>query len=206
LHWPAMRRHEAGVGKLAFSNGTAATVQTTVAREIDMKIAMAKVRVAAMASAAALMSVSALPVHSAGAQTADSKWPVYVNARFGYHACYPAALLKPAAVSPNGDGRRFTGAGGAVLSVWGSNNALGDTVASSAAADRERLANGGEVTYSVVRPTWYVLSGRRNGQIFYLKSVFARDAFSTMELRYPANAGSTWTPVTSRLSRCFGVN
>ncbi|QCB43190.1 hypothetical protein E5673_13985 [Sphingomonas sp. PAMC26645] len=171
-----------------------------------MKMAMARVRVAAMASAAALMSVSALPVHSAGGQTAEAKWPVYVNARFGYHACYPAALLKPAAVSPNGDGRRFTGAGGAVLSVWGSNNALGDTVASNAAADRERLGNGGEVTYSVVRPTWYVLSGTRNGQIFYLKSVFARDAFSTMELLYPANAGSTWTPVTSRLSRCFGVN
>ena len=170
-----------------------------------MKFAMATVGVAAMASMAALMGISSLPARAVGAQASESKWPVYVNARFGYHACYPPALLKPAAESPNGDGRRFTGAEGAVLSVWGS-NALGDTVASSAASDRERLGKGGEVTYSVVRPSWYVLSGQKNGRIFYLKSVFARNTFSTMELRYPASAKGTWTAVTTRLSRCFGVN
>jgi hypothetical protein len=191
----------------SFGRGTGAAVQLIVAREMKMNIVTAKVIAAAGAWVAVLMSVSAyVPVHAAGAPATASQWPVYANARFGYHICYPPALLKPAAESPNGDGRRFAGAGGAVLKVWGSNNALGETVASSAAADRERLGKNGQVTYSVVRPTWYVLSGRQNGQVFYLKSVLDRDAFSTMELRYPASAQSSWKSVVSKLSRCFGVS
>jgi hypothetical protein len=172
-----------------------------------MGFATGKVFAAATACAAAWMGVAATgPALAGGVQAAaPAKWPVYSNARFGYHVCYPPSLLKPAAEAPNGDGRRFTGANGASLSVWGSNNALGDTVAASAAADRARLGKGGEVTYSVIRPTWYVLSGRQNGQVFYLKSVLANDAFSTMELRYPAAAAKTWSGVTTQLSRCFGA-
>lgn len=171
-----------------------------------MRSVAKKVQVSALAAVAALGVVAAsAPATAAGVQAAPGKWPVYTNARYGYHVCYPSSLLKPAAEAPNGDGRRFTGANGATLSVWGSNNAMGDTVASSAAADRARLSKGGEVTYSVVRPNWYVLSGRQNGQVFYLKSVLANDAFSTMELRYPAAAAKTWSPVTTQLSRCFAA-
>lgn len=159
----------------------------------------------ALASAALLGGIAGgAPAVATGVQ-ATGQWPVYANARYGYRVCYPAALLKPAAEAPNGDGRRFNGPGGAVLRVWGSNNVLNDTAATSASEDRKRLTRGGQVTYAVVKPNWYVLSGKQGGQIFYLKSVLANGAFSTMELRYPASAQRQWAPVTARLSKCFSA-
>ena len=160
-----------------------------------------------VAAAGGGASLAAAPVHAAPVQAANTVpgWPVYANARYGYRVCYPSALLKPAAEAPNGDGRRFVGANRAVLSVWGSNNALDQSVADAAAEDKKRLGAGGQVTYSVVKPNWYVLSGRRNGQIFYLKSVLANGAFSTMELRYPEAGAKAWGPVTARMAKCFSA-
>lgn len=155
---------------------------------------------------AAVMSL-AVPVWVplASARAAAVGWPVYANARYGYRICYPAKLLKPRAEAPNGDGRQFTGAGGAVLRVWGSYNVMGESVAASAADARARLSERGKVTYAVVKPGWFVLSGRQDGQIFYLKSVLVGETFSTMELRYPAAQAAAWSPVTTRLSRCFAA-
>jgi hypothetical protein len=160
--------------------------------------------VAAMAAALLGMPAAATPVATQAAAQA-AKWPVYANARYGYRVCYPPRLLKAEAEAPNGDGRRFSGARGATLRVWGSNNALDQTVAASAADERARLSENGKVTYAVVRPTWFVLSGQQNGQVFYLKSVLARNAFSTMELRYPAGQTASWSPVAAQVSRCFSA-
>ncbi len=170
-----------------------------------MRSVSGTVRAVVLASAMLVSGVAGgLPAVATGVHAAG-QWPTYVNARYGYRVCYPAGLLRPAAEAPNGDGRRFNGAGGAVLRVWGSNNALNDTVASSAAEDRKRLTQNGQVSYAVTRPNWYVLSGRQNGQIFYLKSMLAHGTFSTMELRYPAAAQRQWAPVVARLSKCFSA-
>ena len=168
-----------------------------------MRFGVTTASLALMASAVATGPVMIGAAAAAPGSSVSRSWPVYANARYGYRICYPAALLTPAAEAPNGDGRRFSGANGAVLSVWGSNNALDQTVADAAAEDRRRL--GGQVTYSVVKPGWYVLSGRRGSQLYYLKSVFANGAFSTMELRYANAEAKNWASVTTRMSRCFAA-
>ena len=126
----------------------------------------------------------------------------YRNARFGYSICYPDTLnARPE--SDDGDGRAFTGAG-AELRVWGSNNALGQSVAAAARTDRARLAGeGGAVSYAVVRPGWYALSAREGATIVYTKAYLASGRFKAFELRYPASRQAIWGPLVTRIAACF---
>ena len=56
----------------------------------------------------------------------------YTNARFGYEISYPENLLLPQGEADNDDGQRFLSPDKQVeMLVWGSNNALGETIASS---------------------------------------------------------------------------
>jgi hypothetical protein len=141
-------------------------------------------------------------VGAASAATAH-QWRSYANARFGYQVCYPADLVRPRPEAPNGDGRQFVGTGGATVRVWGS-NALSDTLADAAALDRQAMSErGGQVTYAVNRPGFYVLSGRQDGQIVYLKAIKAGDRFATVELRYPAGQAAIWNPVAAKVASCL---
>ena len=135
---------------------------------------------------------------AATAAPGDHAWRTYANVRFAYQICYPADLLKPQPEADNNDGRVFTGANGAKLTVWG-NNAL-QTVAEAAQASAQRL---GSVSYKVVKPDWYVLSGNQDGKIVYLKSRRSGDKFESFELRYPAQANAAWAPVVARIGACL---
>ena len=134
------------------------------------------------------------------------RWQTYANARFAYEICYPADLLVPAPEADNGDGRTFAGSDGAVLRAWGQYNALDRNVAQAAAAERTRLVRGGAViTFSAVRPAWFVLSGRVGDALFYTRTELAGERFIAFDLRYPATAAARWGPVAARLSRCLAA-
>jgi hypothetical protein len=127
----------------------------------------------------------------------------YVNVRYSYQLCYPAALLHPRPEAPNGDGRTFAGAGGAELAVWGRYR-LNDTLAGDTARRRRGYeADGTRITYAVTRPSFAVLSGRRGAQVLYLRTIAAGDRLLTFTLRYPAVQAARWNPVAARLSACF---
>lgn len=131
-------------------------------------------------------------------------WQTYGNARFGYSICYPAAMLAPQPEAPNGDGRIFTGSDGATLSVYGSNNALDQTLAQAfAQAQARETERGAAISYKATRPGWYVLSGREGDSLFYIRTHFSGDQFKTFELRYPAAVAPRWNPIAARLSKCF---
>ena len=92
--------------------------------------------------------------------SAAGTWPTYVNVRYGYQVCYPASALRPQREADNGDGRKFLGAGGAELLVFGQFNAT-DSSLYHWAADEARIYTGkrGRITYRAARPNWVVLSG-----------------------------------------------
>lgn len=141
---------------------------------------------------------------SAGRAEMPHRWATYSNARFGYSLCYPADLLRPRPEADNGDGRVFSGDGGAQLRVWGSYNSLEQSLAEAMREDAARLAkDGATVTYRAARANWYVLSGRSGGNLFYSRRVLTGDRFSSFDLQYPARAAPLWNPVAARLSRCF---
>ncbi|WP_260928677.1 hypothetical protein [Novosphingobium sp. 9] len=147
---------------------------------------------------ACFLSAAALPA------SAGTGWNSYANARFGYSICYPAGLLEPAPESDNGDGRTFTGAQGAKLAVWGNWNVLSSSAKEARAVDLARLRQSGyEVTYNVMKPGWYVLSGTGTHGIVYLKSLIGKEKQVTFELRYPAAEAAHWNPVSAHLSQCL---
>lgn len=156
-----------------------------------------------------ILAVPAIVLVAAGCSAAPApapsahQWRTYANPRFAYQVCYPADLLRAQPEAPNGDGRVFIGAGGAKLSVWGRNKVdetLRDAIAQSTALLSD---HGGQVTYKLVRPDWYVLSARQGDQIIYLRSRLVGDRFEAFELRYPAAAAASWNPVVARLGTCF---
>lgn len=134
-----------------------------------------------------------------------SEWPTYLNARFGFSTCYPAALLKPLPESDNGDGRVFVGTKKSALRVYGRNNALERTLAQEYAAEQDRIAKAGaKISYKATGKGWFVVSGSYDGLVFYAKTyAVPGDQFNTFELTYPANETKSWSAIVKRVNRCF---
>ena len=159
---------------------------------------------------AALCAISAFfacrPGASAAAPPAsdDAVWATYANSRFAYSICYPKNLLEPQGESPNGDGQKFVAKDGAQLLVYGSNNALGESINDVFNRTASRLAGpSGKVTYKAIKPAWFVLSGQTSNTIFYAKTLYAKDLILSFELTYDSAQSSTYNPVATKLGSCF---
>jgi hypothetical protein len=138
---------------------------------------------------------------------ATGSWPTYSNVRYGYSVCYPVAMLRPQREADSGDGRKFVGADGTELLVFGQWNAE-DRSLSDWAADEAQSYTGkrGRITYRAAHPNWVVLSGNDGkGFDFYTKTIKRADEFVTFQIRYPAARSRVYRPVVERLSRCLAL-
>lgn len=100
---------------------------------------------------------------------------LYVNARFGYAAAYPSALMTPQPPPTNGDGRRFTGVG-ATLAVWGSHDPAARGLDLQGEYEFALSTKGRSVTYKALGKDWFVVSGYitvgpEKGRIYYERAV-----------------------------------
>lgn len=133
-------------------------------------------------------------------------WSSYANARFQYTICYPEDLFAPQGEADNGDGRRFSTKDGAVLTVYGSNNALSQSMSDLLAETAARLAEkSGTVTYKALKPKWFVVSGESGDNIFYAKTIYNKreDQFKSFELHYPKVAAPIYDSVIAHIAACF---
>jgi hypothetical protein len=141
---------------------------------------------------------------SAVAASYDPAWAAYANSRFAYSICYPKNLLEPQGESPNGDGQKFLAKDGAQLLVYGSNNALNESINDVLNRTASRLAGpSGKVTYKVVKPAWFALSGQHDSTIFYAKTLYGKDLIRSFELTYDSSRSSVYNPVAAKLASCF---
>ena len=161
-------------------------------------------------AAAVLCALSAFfacrPGSSAAAASAsdDPNWATYANSRFAYSICYPKNLLEPQGESPNGDGQKFVAKDGAQLLVYGSNNALGESINDVFNRTASRLAGpSGKVTYKAIKPAWFALSGQHDSTIFYAKTLYAKDLILSFELTYDNSQSSVYNPLAAKLGSCF---
>ena len=161
-------------------------------------------------AAAVLCAISAFfacrPGASAAAPPAsdDAVWATYANSRFAYSICYPKNLLEPQGESPNGDGQKFVAKDGAQLLVYGSNNALNESINDVFNRTASRLAGpSGKVTYKAIKPAWFALSGQHDSTIFYAKTLYAKDLILSFELTYDNSQSSVYNPVAAKLGSCF---
>lgn len=144
----------------------------------------------------------AVVLAAGGTAAAQDRWATYHNARFGTTADYPADVFTVRAPPPaNGDGQTFrTADGRAELLIYGTHNVEDDTPRSYVA----KYHNGPEVTYKRVTRSFFVVSGVRDGKIFYSRCNFPAEAdgiIDCLALRYPADDKAAWDAIVTRISR-----
>ncbi|KAA0121615.1 hypothetical protein CIW48_22730 [Methylobacterium sp. P1-11] len=132
-----------------------------------------------------------LPVASASGTPALRH---YVNVRFGFSVDVPAELVAERAPD-NGDGQAFHSAeGGLQLTVWGSNNALGQTLEAFVADDHARCQRQ-PAAYLRRKAHWIVLSCATGEDTLYQKTIRSGGSgafFVSVRLRYPASEQARW--------------
>ena len=139
---------------------------------------------------------------------------VYCNARFGYCVSYPA-FLKPQPESANGDGKVFKNeAGETALTVYGALNQdeNGDllSIEKQFKSDLKSQANSkSEITYQKLGKNFYVISGRKNGKIFYQKTIARKESLGKREsfcfaiLEYKESEKAKYDGVSASILKSF---
>lgn len=132
----------------------------------------------------------------------------YCNVRFGYCVDYPN-FLNPQPESANGDGRIFINEKGEeVLRVFGRFNldAEGETISLERQYNtdiKDNLKKKNNITYKNLGKTFFVISGYRNGKIFYQKTILKNDAFAFAFLQYPTNDKEIYDKISTEIFKSF---
>jgi hypothetical protein len=140
-------------------------------------------------------------VREAGAEA----WKLYLNARYGTAAEYPADRFRPERPPENGDGQSFMAKDGAKLAIFASLNVDGDTPATYEAFLRGASSDYDEVTLRASGSNWLVLSGYRGGSIFYERYIFVKrkdvDTIHGFVITYGRDAKAVYDPIAARIAR-----
>ncbi len=115
-------------------------------------------------------------------------WSTYCNERFGFCIQRPA-FMAPQPPPQNGDGQEFR-LGSARLIAFGSNQVL-------SLAETYRLAQKDlRVTYRVLRPEFFVVSGYKKGSmVVYHYTKATGGAYISVYLEYPVSQKKTYDPL-----------
>lgn len=126
----------------------------------------------------------------------------YVNARFGTVCTFPDEIFNDRQPEPeNGDGQVWLSADGASLTCSGILNVDNDTPNGFVAQEKASKEPGYEVTYSKTGKDWAVLSGLRDGKIFYERRLFGRDGvIRTVWIDYPPALKSKYDPLVGAIA------
>jgi hypothetical protein len=129
----------------------------------------------------------------------------YVNKRYGFTLSYPTSHFSPKEplseegrvwVSHDGNARLLAGA----LA-----NADGMTLADYRKYVLEQSYPGASIEYAPVRDTWFVISGTRDGTIFYERVTFTCGGrrINSWAMLYPAAERSVYDRLVERVARSY---
>jgi hypothetical protein len=150
---------------------------------------------------AGLALLCALP-----AKAQDLAWRVYDDIEHGCELEYPATIFAADAERPD-EPRRFSSSDENVyFRILGTVNPAGWTPAE---IKRKYLSSSmpGKVVYERTKDEFLVLSGYRNGNIFYTKVVVSDDrrVACILDLTYPRAMKRRFDGIVTRMSRSFDV-
>ena len=116
----------------------------------------------------------------------------YQNERFGTSATFPSDLFPDQLPAPtNGDGLGWTSPEGAEIFIYARPRQPGETPR-SVVRDRGSVD---DVTYDRAGRRWVVVSGYRDGRIFYERYIFRGDLVHSVSIRYPESLRATYDPL-----------
>jgi len=136
----------------------------------------------------------------------DGGWTTYRNARHGYMIAYPTNAFAEPPENETEDGRVVVSkSGSARLLVGAFDNSEMTSLADYRAYVLERNYAGATIDYAPVRNTWFVLSGTRDGTMFYERVSFTCGGrlINSWALLYPAAERKTWDRIVERVARTY---
>jgi len=136
----------------------------------------------------------------------SSTWTPLRNDRFGFHLEYPADVLRPHQSSEAGDGLLLVSRDeSAKLLVGAFRNSDRHTPASYQDYVARRSYAGFPVTYAPRGQTWFVLSGERDGKIFYEKVMFScgGGVITSFAMTYRSAERRRFDPIVERMENTF---
>lgn len=126
-----------------------------------------------------------------GDVTVGSGELTYANDRYGYKVTLPASFELVAA-SDNGDGATFREPStGVEVRVWGSANALGETLDSVL----DSYTSAYDVAYKATGGTWVVASWVDDGHEYYAKQYVGEDNINGIQFSYPQSSSDAGSAV-----------
>jgi hypothetical protein len=140
------------------------------------------------------------------AQARNLNWAEHRINRFGLQLVYPANVFKPQRKTDRGDGELFLSADGkAKLLIGALENSQNHSPASYQKFIARQSYPGFDLDYSPVGNTWSVLSGERDGTMFYDKVIFTCHGrrIGRFALVYPVAERSFYDPIIERIEDSF---
>lgn len=133
-------------------------------------------------------------------------WATYINERFGFSLRYPAELFELERTSDAGDGRVFVARESNARLLVG---AFANTDRQTPESYRKLIAaesySGFQIAYAARGQTWFVLSGERNGSMFYEKVMFScgGSVISSFAMMYPVENRDVFDRVVEGIEKTF---
>ncbi len=152
---------------------------------------------------AIVVSHSAFP---ATAGTRFDEWATLKNARHGFAIAYPTAVFEQKTAPNSEDGRVLVSKDGKAKLLVG---AFDNAEENSLEAYRQFLLNeqyaGADVDYAPVRQRWFVLSGTRNGEIFYQRVSFTCGGklINSWAMLYPQTERKLYDRVVEAVAKTY---
>ena len=135
-----------------------------------------------------------------------AEYGCYTNHKYGYVLAWPKQLLTPQGESDAGDGQAFTSKDGRIsLAAWAIyNNVLEQTLpeAYQQAMDEPNQA----VTYKHLGKDFFVVSGHKNGKIFYRKTALSNDVQASFEFEYDSTMQNVMDPIIKDIAASFTID
>lgn len=127
-------------------------------------------------------------------------YKTYTNARYGFSISYPANFIEGKSPT-NGDGLRFTSPDNqATLSAAGGN--VGN-LSTRDMYEMSKRSIKGTIGYNVLEDTWYVLTWKENGKVFYRKDFVGSKSHNGFTFSYPESMRGQYEPIVEELERSF---
>lgn len=138
------------------------------------------------------------------ARTAE--YGCYTNHKYGYVAAWPKRYLKAQGEADSGDGQTFASNDGrSAMACWAY---FSDVTGQTLKEALEEAAGDGQaqVTYKHLGRDFFVVSGFKEGRIFYRKTIQTHGVRASFELSYDPSLKQAFDPVVKDVSRSFSID
>ncbi len=153
-----------------------------------------------------LVALVTAPATSRAALGQSGDWTTYRNARHGYMIGYPTRVFEEEPQSDNADGRMMVSRDGAIrLLVGAFPNEENLTLEAYRTFLIENNYAGAKIDYAPIRQRWFVLSGVRDGTVFYERVTFTCGGrmINSWALLYPESESKRLDRLVEQIARSY---